>query len=279
LNVLVIDDNATNRRLLETLLTRWRIKHSSVESGRAALDLLDREPFDIVLSDLQMPEMDGWEVARKIRERCPESAVKIALLTSMGQRGDAAQCRELKIGAYLCKPLKSSDLFEVIRRLCVTGSERQTEVPRELITRHSLRESRSKPPLTSHLRILVAEDNKVNQALARRLLEKEGHTVTIACDGLEAIAAFERDTYDLILMDVQMPNLDGLAATQAIRKREAGRQRTPIIALTAHAMSSDRDQCLAAGMDAFVSKPIQVGELWEAISTLADVCPVTVKSG
>jgi signal transduction histidine kinase/DNA-binding response OmpR family regulator/streptogramin lyase len=269
LNILVVDDNATNRRLLETLLTRWRVKYKSVDSGQTALDLVNQERFDIVLLDVQMPGMDGFEVARKIRQRFPEQAIKIALLTSMGQRGDAAQCRELLIGAYLCKPLKISDLFETICRLCTTRSEQQSEAPRELITRHSLRESKSKPRLTRSLRILVAEDNKVNQALARRLLEKEGHTVTLACDGLEAIAAFERNTYDLILMDVQMPNLDGIAATQAIRKQETGQRRIPIIALTAHAMSSDRDQCLAAVMDAFVTKPIQVNELWDAISRVA----------
>jgi CheY-like chemotaxis protein len=274
-NILIIDDNATNRRLLETLLTRWNVKHRSAESGHAALALLDRESFDIVLADVQMPVMDGFEVARRIRRRFPESVLQIALLTSLGQRGDAALCRELKIGAYLLKPLKVSDILEVLHRLCVPLAERPPAgAARVLITRHSLREDKSKARPMAPLRILVAEDNKVNQSLARHLLEKEGHTVTLACDGLEAVSAFERAPYDLILMDVQMPNLDGLAATQAIRKREKpGHRRTPIVALTAHAMASDKDQCLAAGMDAFVTKPIQVSELWDAISELAIESP------
>ncbi len=192
---------------------------------------------------------------------------------TFGQRGDAVQCRDLMIGAYLSKPLKSADLFEVIRRLCAAKSGLQTEAPRELLTLHSLRESKSKSHFPGHLRILIAEDNKVNQALARRLLEKEGHAATVVCDGIEAVAAFELNTYDLILMDVQMPNLDGLAATRAIRQRESGGRRIPIIALTAHATTSDRDQCLAAGMDDFVSKPIQVSDLGEAISKLAIEIP------
>jgi CheY-like chemotaxis protein len=262
-NVLVVDDNQTNRRLLEALLKRWGLKHQSVASGPAALDLISREAFDIVLLDVQMPEMDGFEVARKIRERLGESTVKIALLTSMGQRGDAAQCRELAIGAYLCKPLKISDLFTTIKALCSAGGSPQT---RELITRHSLREGQSKLKPSARMRILVAEDNRVNQTLARRLLEKEGHTVTIANDGCEAITAFEKDCFDLILMDVQMPNMDGLAATKEIRWREVGNRRTPIIALTAHARTSDRDECIAAGMDGYVTKPIQVSQLWEAVA-------------
>jgi two-component system, sensor histidine kinase and response regulator len=270
LNVLIVDDNTTNRRYLETLLTRWHTNHSSAESGEAALRMLEERPFDVVLLDVQMPQMDGFEVAARIRQRWPESTVKIALLTSMGQRGDAAQCRDLMIGAYLCKPLKTSDLFESIRRLCTPATGTPTESERDLITRHSLRESRGKPRFQRPLRILVAEDNRVNQALARRLLEKEGHTVTLAADGQEAIRAFDESTFDLILMDVQMPNVDGLEATAVIRSRELGRTRTPIIALTAHAMSSDRDRCLGAGMDAFVSKPIQVSELWDAMSSLCD---------
>ena len=137
-----------------------------------------------------------------------------------------------------------------------------------MITRHTLREGKETPSLQRKLRILVAEDNRVNQALARRLLEKQGHTVTIAADGREAIAAFEKDRFDLILMDVQMPEVDGFQATEAIRQQEKGEQRIPIIALTANAMSGDRERCLAAGMDGFVSKPIDVAELTDAIAKL-----------
>jgi CheY-like chemotaxis protein len=188
----------------------------------------------------------------------------------MGTRGDTAQCRELGIGAYLLKPLKASDLFDVIVRLFAPVPEGSAGGPREIITRHSLAESRSRVHSSRPLRILVAEDNRVNQTLARRLLEKQGHAVTIVSNGREAVNAFEEGVFDLILMDVQMPELDGMAATELIRKLEGGRSRMPIIALTAHAMASDRERCLAAGMDGFVSKPIQVGELVQAIAQLCE---------
>jgi signal transduction histidine kinase/CheY-like chemotaxis protein len=266
LKVLVVDDNATNRRFLELLLTRWGVKHSSADCGPAALQLLEAQSFDLVLLDVQMPEMDGFEVAKRIRQRWSESAVKIAILTSMGTRGDAAQCRELKISAYLSKPFKSSDLSEIMEKLFAPAVDGHAQAEGELITRHSLAESKSRLPSATPLRILVAEDNRVNQTVARRLLEKQGHTVAIASNGLEAVKAFEESTFDLILMDVQMPEMDGREATEAIRKLEAGRSRIPIIALTAHARVSDRERCLAVGMDGFVSKPIQIAELVEAIA-------------
>jgi two-component system sensor histidine kinase/response regulator len=194
----------------------------------------------------------------------------------MGARGDAAKCRELKIGAYLAKPLKASDLFEVVARLFAPAPVGHVPGTVDIITRHSLGETRSRLQLLRSLRILVAEDNRVNQTLARRLLEKQGHTVTIASNGREAVKAFEEGGFDLILMDVQMPELDGMEATEAIRKLEVGRSRTPIIALTAHAMASDRERCLAAGMDGFVSKPIQTGELMLA---MAQLCENSVPAG
>ena len=263
LHILIVDDNATNRRLLEALLTGWHMQHCSANGGREALQLIQKQEFELILLDIQMPEMDGFEVAAEIRRRWPASKVKIAILTSMGVRGDAARCRELNIEAYLAKPLKSSDLLQAIERLFLAEN-----AGGDLITRHTLRETRLAPPPQHKLRILVAEDNKVNQALARRLLEKQGHTVSIAVDGREAIHAFENNTFDLILMDVQMPEVDGYQATQAIRRQETYGHRIPIIALTANAMSGDRERCLAAGMDGFISKPIDVAELTEAISAL-----------
>ena len=271
LNILIVDDNATNRQLLQVLLTGWRMRHCSAGSGEEALRLMaEQPPFDLILLDIQMPAMDGFEVAAKIRQRWPESKVKIAVLTAMGLRGDAARCRELGIGAYLVKPLKGSDLLEAIRRSLLTGDVGNVKTSSELVTRHTLREHKNTHPSSRALNILVAEDNRVNQALARRLLEKQGHTVTIAADGREAVQAFEKSAFDLILMDVQMPEVDGYEATQEIRRREANNQRIPIIALTANAMSGDRDRCLSAGMDGFISKPIDLGELLEAMSTL---CP------
>ena len=280
LNVLVVDDNATNRRLLELLLARWRMRHVSADSGPAALQLLEKQSFDLVLLDLQMPGMDGFEVASEIRRRCSESDSKIALLTSMGTRGDAARCRELKIGAAcVAKPLKAADLFGVIANLFAPVPGGHAPGTGDIITRHSLAESRSRLQSPHPLRILVAEDNRVNQTLARRVLEKQGHAVTIACNGREAVKAFEEGAFDLILMDVQMPELDGMEATEAIRKLEAGRGRTPIIALTAHVMMSDRERCLAAGMDGFVSKPIQTGEIMQAIAQLCEKTLAAESSG
>jgi CheY-like chemotaxis protein len=178
------------------------------------------------------------------------------------------RCRNLNIEAYLAKPLKASDLWQTIKRLFLGVSGGGSKEASELITRHSLRESKGTAAGLGPLRVLVAEDNRVNQALARRLLEKQGHTVTIASDGREAIKAFETNAFDVILMDIQMPEVDGFEATQTIRERETNNQRIPIIAVTASAMSGDRERCLAAGMDGFVSKPIDMGELSETISLL-----------
>jgi CheY-like chemotaxis protein len=268
LKILIVDDNATNRRLLEVLLTGWRMKHCSACGGEEALRDLEKTHFDLVLLDIQMPGMDGFEVAAEIRRRWPESRVKIAVLTSMGLRGDGARCRELKIGAYLAKPMKGSDLRETIRRLFLSEITGAAANASELVTRHTLRENSNADPALRPLRVLVAEDNRINQALAKRLLEKEGHTVTIAADGRQAIQAFEKSAFDLILMDVQMPEVDGYEATAEIRRRETNGQRIPIIALTANAMSGDRDRCLSAGMDGFISKPIDLKELVEAMSSL-----------
>ncbi len=264
LNVLIVDDNATNRRLLEVLMRNWGIKYRSANSGADALRLFEEQTFSLVLLDVQMPEMSGFGLAAKIRERWQASQVKIAILTSVGMRGEASLCRQLGIECYLAKPLKSSELFAAIRQLFVTPQDNT----KDLITRHTLRNERDVPPSVTPLRILVAEDNRVNQALARRILEKQGHTVAIATDGREAVQAFEEGTFDLILMDVHMPEVDGFQATQAIRQRESKDRRIPIIALTANAMSGDKERCLAYGMDGFVSKPINVAELSEAIFAL-----------
>ena len=273
LRILIVDDNATNRRLLEALLTGWRMNHRSAASGLDAIRLLDEQSFSLVLLDVQMPDMDGFEVAAKIRERWSESEIKIAILTSMGLRGDAARCRELGVECYLAKPLKSSELFLAISKLSLFT----TKGPSDLITRHTLREDKSAVQSARPLRILVAEDNRVNQALARRLLEKQGHMVTIAVDGRAAIQAFEQQTFDLILMDVHMPEVDGYEATRAIRKLKPKERRIPIIALTANAMSGDRELCIAAGMDGFISKPIDVSVLLEAVSALsAESAPVPI---
>jgi PAS domain S-box-containing protein len=272
LKVLVVDDNATNRRILQEMLKRWQMSCTAVEGGAAALERLEHELFDLMLLDMQMPEMDGFELAQQVRRRWPESAMRIAVLTSMGLSGDAARCRALKLDAYLIKPIKGSELFDAIRNLFAHAVPIQVTAPPGLTLVHPVfaRTSPSRP-----LKILLAEDNRINQALVRRILEKERHSVVIAHDGRQAIDAFDREPFDLILMDVQMPEMDGFEATAAIREREiAGRapgdtapySRIPIIALTAHAMIGDRERCLAAGMDGYIAKPIKMEELLEAVA-------------
>jgi signal transduction histidine kinase/DNA-binding response OmpR family regulator len=270
LEVLVIDDNATNRHILRELLKGWQMNPTLAESGLVGLQLLEERAFDLLLLDIHMPDMDGFTVAGHIQQRWPQSEMKIAALTSGGLPGDGERCRALGIHAYLRKPVKASDLLEAIQTLFKQGVQHEGKARPALVTRHSLREARSQPQPVRKLTILLAEDNPINQTLARRILEKEGHTVVVASNGRLALEASQNRTFDVILMDVQMPELDGLEAAEAIRQREAEtpspHPRIPIVAMTAHAMTGDRERCLASGMDGYVSKPIQVSELLEAIS-------------
>ena len=267
LRVLVVDDNATNRRILHDVLVGWHMKPVLTEGGRAALDVLEeakhgRQPFSLVLLDAQMPDMDGFAVADAIKHDPHLAGSMIVMLTSSGLRGDAARCRELGIEAYLAKPIRQADLLATIRK--VLGPQPRAE-KRRLVTIHSLRESQRR------LRVLVAEDNAVNQLLAVRLLEKRGHEVVVAATGTAALEALENQSFDLVLMDVQMPEMDGLEATIAIRERErasASGKHIPIIAMTANAMVGDKEQCLEAGMDAYLSKPLEVAALFAAIESL-----------
>jgi PAS domain S-box-containing protein len=272
LSVLVVDDNATNRRILEETLTGWEMRPTCVEGGEQALEALERarqagEPFTLVLLDAQMPGMDGFMLAEKIKER-PELAVAtVMMLSSAGQPGSMARRRELGISTHLTKPVKQAELWKAILAALGEGeeergarrAERQPEAP------HSPRPG---------LRILLAEDNPFNQKLALGLLGKEGHSVVVVGNGAEAVAALERDPFDLVLMDVQMPEVDGFQATAAIRRREAAAGRhTPILAMTAYAMKGDRERCLAAGMDGYVSKPIRARELFNAMAAVVGGAP------
>jgi CheY-like chemotaxis protein len=204
--------------------------------------------------------MNGFALVEKIRERPEWTTATIMMLTSAGHRGDAARCQELGVSAYLLKPIRQSELREAIAR--VLGARAQEgEIP--LITRYSLQDAREPG---SCLRVLLAEDNAVNQRLAVRLLEKRGHKVTVAGNGVEALSALNNGSFDLVFMDVQMPEMDGYEATAAIRGREkTSGLHQPIIALTAHAMKGDREKCLAAGMDGYLSKPIKPQELNEIL--------------
>ncbi len=264
--VLVVDDNATNRRILEAMLTHWMMQPSLAEGGVAGLATMERakeagRPFPLVLIDAQMPDMDGFALAERIRQDPGLAAATIMMLTSAGQRGDAARCRELGIAVYLIKPIRQSELLEAI--LLALGRPSPRGERPTVLTRHSLREARRK------LRVLVAEDNAVNQELAVRLLEKQGHTVAVAANGRQALEALEKAApcgFDVVLMDVQMPEMDGFEATAAIRQKEkATGQHLPIVAMTAHALKGDRERCLAAGMDDYVAKPIQAKELLAAV--------------
>lgn len=260
--VLIVDDNRTNRRILDGMLKRWEMLPALTEDGEHALARLNEavregNPFRLVLTDMHMPGMDGFTLIEHIRENSELRTATIMMLTSAGHRGDAARCQQLGVAAYLLKPIRQSELREAVAR--VLGAEEQTG-PIPLITRFSLQDAREPD---SFLRILVAEDNPVNQRLATRLLEKRGHRVVLAGNGLEALEMLEKENFDLVLMDVQMPEMDGIEATVALRDRERknGSARCPVIALTAHAMKGDREKCIDAGMDGYLSKPIRPQEL------------------
>jgi signal transduction histidine kinase/DNA-binding response OmpR family regulator len=263
--VLLVDDNRTNLRILEGMLKGWEMKLTCVQSGDAALLQLSKawkegEPYMLVLTDMHMPKMDGFSLIEHIRQKPELSMAIIMMLTSAGHRGDAARCHELGVAAYLLKPIRQSELREAIAR--VLGARPQ-EGAIPLITRYSLHDARD--PETS-LRVLVAEDNTVNQLLATRLLQKRGHSVVVVPNGREALVALENGSFDLVLMDVQMPEMDGLEATALIREKEkdSGTHQS-IVALTANAIKGDRERYLAAGMDGYLSKPIRPQELNELL--------------
>jgi signal transduction histidine kinase/CheY-like chemotaxis protein/ligand-binding sensor domain-containing protein len=260
--VLIVDDNLTNRRVLEEMLHAKGMKPVSVEAGDEALATLQQAraagcPFPLAILDFQMPGMDGFTLATRIRAQSGPAETRLFMLTSAGQRGDAARCKDIGIEVYLLKPVKQSALLDAIGR----SLGRPMTTGLAPLTRHSLNESRRT------LRVLLAEDNAINQKLAVRLLEKQGHSVTVANDGREAVAAVENSQFDVVLMDVQMPNMSGLEAAAAIRAWERGTgKHVPIVAMTAHAMKGDQESCLSAGMDAYVSKPIHPDQLMEVIA-------------
>jgi two-component system sensor histidine kinase/response regulator len=265
LPLLVVDDNATNRRILEETVLQWGMKPTVVDSGRAALAAMEvahnvGRPFQLVLTDCMMPEMDGFQLAERIGQDSRLKAATIIMLTSAGERGDASRCVSLGISAYLLKPIKQSELLFTLSKVLQGPPSPETQ---SLITRHSIRESRRR------LRILLAEDNPVNQKVAAKMLERMGHTVLIAENGTEVLGALEKQSFDLILMDIQMPEVDGFEATRSIRERERDTgEHLPIVAMTAHAMKGDKERCLQAGMDSYIAKPINVQQLFETIESL-----------
>jgi CheY-like chemotaxis protein len=254
--VLIVDDNATNRRILKLQTEKWGMRPRETEHPLDALKWLDSgEQFDLAILDLQMPEMDGIMLTREIRKLRGDEALPIILLTSLGRREIDAD--DLNFAAYLTKPLKPSHLYDAVAGIFAKdmvapkAESAKPVINAELGKQHPLR-------------ILLAEDNQVNQKLALRILEQMGYRADVASNGVEAIESVERQTYDVVLMDVQMPEMDGLDATRSIRVLKKVSQPR-IIAMTANAMEGDREMCIEAGMDDYISKPIRVNELVDAL--------------
>ncbi|RQD66453.1 MAG: response regulator [Desulfonatronovibrio sp. MSAO_Bac4] len=263
--VLVVDDNATNRRILEEVLIYWGMKPVLAESGAAALKLLkqskETEPFRLMLLDIHMPEMDGFDVLDMIPELNLTSKPRVVVLTSGAQLGDASKLRDQNIYSYMMKPVKQSDLLEVLIN-AVSG--KKLHEPDKFSGSEQPMESRLK-----QLRILLAEDNEINQKLAVHILKKHGHKVDAVGNGLQVLEKHESNTYDLVLMDVQMPEMDGLEAAKLIREKEkVSGKHLPIIAVTAFALKGDRERCLAAGMDSYIQKPVRKDELFREMAAV-----------
>ena len=265
--MLVVDDNRTNRRIVLELMTAWGMLPDEAESGAQALERLreavaDGKPYELVVLDMQMPEMDGLELAQAIHADARLAGTRMIMLTSVGLRGQARESLAAGISGYLTKPVRSSQLFDcmatVIESPRLKGKTPATAPSGRLVTRHTLKEASNQ----RRRRLLVADDNETNQMVAVSMLRRLGYNADVAASGREAIEALARRPYDAVLMDCQMPIMDGFKATEAIRKAELGSgRRTPIIAMTANAFKEDREKCLAAGMDDYVPKPVRVEDL------------------
>jgi signal transduction histidine kinase/DNA-binding response OmpR family regulator len=270
MKVLIVDDNMTNRRILERFLVRWGMRPDTAASSGEALRALKAahqlgDPYRLILTDMHMPGTDGFGLIEKIRESKELSAPTIVMLTSAGHRGDVARCQELQVAAYLLKPISESDLHETVSRVVgdVAESPRSAEPVQG-------REAAIVEKAGVALNILVAEDNRVNQRVAMRMLEKRGHKTTLAENGGEVLALLESQTFDLILMDVQMPVMGGVEATVEIRKQEQkSGLHVPIYAMTANAMQGDRERYLSIGMDGYLTKPVLPAELDQLLREIA----------
>ncbi len=272
MRILVVDDNQTNRTILVKMTESFGCSPEAVETGKEAIQALKRAAhkeklFDLVLLDMQMPGMDGEETLGAIRQDPDIKDVTVIILTSLGVRGDVARLQALGGAGYLTKPIKQSQLFDTI----ITVLSRQKRVvgqePIRIVTRHTIAEEKRRKT-----RILLAEDNPMNQKLAVALLKRAGYLIDAVENGRLAVEAINRRAYDLVLMDVQMPEMDGFEATRAIRKKQDERKDIPIVAMTAHAMKGDREKCLQAGMDDYVAKPIEPQELLGTIEKWTRSC-------
>jgi PAS domain S-box-containing protein len=269
LPVLVVDDNATNRRILQEMLRNWGMAPTVVAGGAEALQAMQEaydcgRPFSLVLLDGMMPGMDGFQLAEQIQKQPHLVGAALMMLSSADRKEDAAHCRRVGVSTYLVKPIRQSDLLDAI----VDALHARSQVAPRAAPPTAPPAARADRPL----RILLADDNVVNQRLALRLLERRGHRVTVVNNGKEAVTTLARDSFDAVLMDVQMPEMDGFEATAVLRAREQTTGRhTPVIAMTAHAMKGDRERCLAAGMDGYVSKPLRAEALYAAVESVASL--------
>src|SRR5262249_30382217 len=265
LSVLIVDDNPVNRRILAEQVNRWTLTPTAVESGRAALEALDAaarggQPFGLVLLDANMPEFDGFDVAAEIARRPDLARPTVMMLTSSGKYAEHRRCRELGIAAYLTKPVHARELITAIAR----ALDARPEAALPAATRAAATSATA--GAVPRRRVLLVEDNIVNQRVAIGLLERRGHDVTAVGNGREALDQLEAASFDVVLMDLQMPVMSGLDATVAIRERERPPgAHVPIVAMTAHAMAGDRERCLAAGMDGYLSKPVDPQLLFAAV--------------
>ncbi|MGB6946925.1 MAG: response regulator [Bryobacteraceae bacterium] len=270
LSVLVVDDNATNRRILTDVLRRWGTRPASAASGLEALSMTERafragDPFALIITDVHMPQMDGFKLAEMLQQSPYRAKALVLMLTSGERPGDIDRARRLGVTSYLLKPVRKDELKDVIAK--ALGGDGAWRENRDGI--QPVRPDDGQPSVAA-AHILLAEDNLVNQRLVQRLLEKQGHSVVVVGSGLDALQALQHESFDLILMDVQMPNMDGFEATRAVRAAEAlSKAHVPIIALTAHAMKGDQEKCLAAGMDGYLSKPVHAADLFSMLQTYA----------
>ncbi len=268
--VLVVDDNATTRQILAELLTLWGLEPSLASGAAEAVNMLReataaQRPYRLLLIDASMPETDGFCLVEQVRQEVDASATIIMMLASGDRVGDITRCEQLRVAAYLLKPVKPSELFDAL--ILALGVSTAEEEPGNAA-------SQAPPPARRPLKVLLAEDSLVNQKLVRALLERRGHQVVVANSGREAVTAFLAEPFDLILMDIQMPEMDGLEASMAIRRAERHRKsHTPIVAMTAHVLQGDRERCLEAGMDEYLSKPVRTRQLFETIDRVVGGIP------
>ena len=265
--VLVVDDNETNRLLLKEQLASWGCHHQEVSGGTDALKVLhsaviDKAPFDIAVIDMQMPGMDGETLGKEIKKDADLKHTKLVMMTSVGKRGDARRFQEMGFTAYLTKPVKQSQFFNCLSM--ITGLQKEVSEGRStaIVTRHSIADHNKQK-----VRILLAEDNEINQKVALGILKNFGYRADVVSNGKDAVNAMEKAHYDIVIMDCQMPEMDGYTATGEIRNLRSNvlNHSVPIIAMTAHAIKGDREKCLASGMDDYISKPIQPEKLLEVI--------------